>query len=215
HEIGNPIAAISGLVEALLDDMADEQASREHLLLIAQQIERLLGIIREVAEFSQPQNDSRQLVDVNGLIVATLRIMRFDQRVRNRVECRMELDPELPAVHASADQLRQVLINLIINAADAISMEETGDPWILVRSSLRGEWVWVTVEDNGPGMDEFTRIHALDAFFTTKPVGKGSGLGLSLCYNMISEHGGEMTIDSHVGKGTCVHFQLPVDNRGG
>ncbi|MBF0628378.1 MAG: PAS domain S-box protein [Magnetococcales bacterium] len=215
HEIGNPIAAISGLVEALLDELqGSEEDRRDHLQLIEQQIERLLSIIREVAEFSQPQVDTRQLVDLNGLIMATIRIMRFDKRVRHRVECRTELDPELPAVHAAADQLRQVLINLIINAADALSSAAVLSPYILVRSFQRADRVWVEVEDNGPGMDEFTRLHAFDAFFTTKPVGKGTGLGLSLCFNLIAEHGGEMAITSQPGLGSCVSFQLPVDHGG-
>ncbi|MBF0212963.1 MAG: PAS domain S-box protein [Magnetococcales bacterium] len=215
HEIGNPIAAISGLVEALLDDPSDASLREEHLGLIGQQIDRLLAIIREVAEFSQPQTDTRQLVDLNGLIQATLRIMRFDKRVRNRVECRMELDPELPAVLVSADQLRQVLINLIINAADALSSVGVEAPFILVRSGLRGNRIRVDVEDNGPGMDAFTRQHAFDAFFTTKPVGKGTGLGLSLCFNIIAEHGGDMAIASQAGEGSCVSFQLPLESGGG
>ncbi|NGZ05954.1 MAG: PAS domain S-box protein [Magnetococcales bacterium] len=212
HEIGNPIAAISGLVEVLFDDLEDAQSRREHLHLIEQQINRLLGIIREVAEFSQPQTDGRQLVDLNGLVAATLRIMRFDRRVRHRVESRMELDPNLPAVPGLEDQLRQVLINLIINAADALIMGEVAAPYILVRSAMREGRVWVEVEDNGPGMDAFTRQHAFDAFFTTKPVGKGTGLGLSLCFNIIAEHGGEMCIDSQPGQGTRVGFCLPGES---
>ncbi|MBF0309384.1 MAG: PAS domain S-box protein [Magnetococcales bacterium] len=217
HEIGNPIAAISGLVEALLDnlpDTPDQETPREHLRLIEQQIERLLSITREVSEFSQPQTDTRQLVDLNGLITSTLRIMRFDKRVRHRVECRSDLDFDLPAVNASADQLRQVLINLIINAADALSSAQVEQPCIRVVSRKQGDSVWVEVEDNGPGMDEYTRHHAFDAFFTTKPVGKGTGLGLSLCFNIITEHSGEMAIDSTPGQGTRVGFRLPVDAGG-
>lgn len=215
HEIGNPIAAISGLVEVMRDDMHPESGQEENLDLIGQQIERLLGILREVAEFSQPQGDQRQLVDINGMIEATLRIMRFDRRMRNRVACRTALEATLPAVFASEDQLRQVLINLIINAADALTSAAVVEPMILVRSAARDGWVRIEVQDNGPGMDAFTRQHAFDAFFTTKPVGKGTGLGLSLCYNMIADHGGEMTIDTQPGHGCCVAFQLPVDPKGG
>ncbi|MBF0346046.1 MAG: PAS domain S-box protein [Magnetococcales bacterium] len=211
HEIGNPIAAISGLVDELLDEIDGGQPVTmvEPLSLVHQQIQRLLTITREVSAFSQPQNDDRHLLDINGLVESTLRLMRFDKRVRN-LETRIDLDRSLPAIEGSEGQLRQVFINLIINAADALDSMKREDPCITVTSSQRDDWVIVQVRDNGPGMDEEVRKHVFDAFFTTKPVGKGTGLGLSLCFNIVSDHGGEIVIDSRPGEGACFTVRLPI-----
>ncbi|MEO5327122.1 MAG: PAS domain S-box protein [Magnetococcus sp. THC-1_WYH] len=211
HEIGNPIAAISGLVDELLDCIHTGQPVTfvEPLDLVQQQIQRLLTITREVSAFSQPQTDDRHLLDINGLIESTLRLMRFDKRVGN-LETRIHLDRSLPALEGSEGQLRQVFINLIINAADALDGMKREDPCITVTSSFQDSWVVVAIEDNGPGMDEEVKKHAFDAFFTTKPVGRGTGLGLSLCFNIISEHGGDIVIDSRPGEGACFKVRLPI-----
>ncbi|HAT51591.1 MAG: PAS domain S-box protein [Nitrospirae bacterium] len=211
HEIGNPIAAISGLVDELLDCIHTGQPVTfvEPLGLVQQQIQRLLTITREVSAFSQPQTDDRHLLDINGLIESTLRLMRFDKRV-GTLETRLHLDRSLPALEGSEGQLRQVFINLIINAADALDGMKRENPWITVTSSLQDGWVVVAIEDNGPGMDEEVKKHAFDAFFTTKPVGRGTGLGLSLCFNIISEHGGDIMIDSQPGEGACFKVRLPI-----
>ncbi|MBF0140555.1 MAG: PAS domain S-box protein [Magnetococcales bacterium] len=211
HELGNPIAAISGLVDELLDCIQTGQAVTfvDPLTLVQQQIQRLLTITREVSAFSQPQVDDRHLLDINGLIESTMRLMRFDKRVGN-LATKVNLDFSLPAVEGSEGQLRQVFINLIINAADALDSMKREDPCITVTSSCQENWVIIEVEDNGPGMDENVREHAFDAFFTTKAVGRGTGLGLSLCFNIISEHGGDITIDSQPGQGARFKLRLPV-----
>ncbi|MBF0283230.1 MAG: PAS domain S-box protein [Magnetococcales bacterium] len=213
HEIGNPIMAISGLVEELRDMTHDAEAIN-FLEMIREQINRLSGITRDVSAFSMPQMDEPQLLDLNGLVEGAMRLMRFDRRMR-QIERRQDLDRELSAVMGSDNQLRQVLINLMINAADALEGVQDRPREIVVSTTRDGEGrVRLTVADNGVGMDPETRSRALDAFFTTKPVGRGTGLGLSLCYSIVSEHHGSLEIESEPGVGTKVHIVLPAGDDG-
>jgi signal transduction histidine kinase len=133
----------------------------------------------------------------------------------NRVSLRLELDNQLPAIYGVADQLTQVIMNLLINAADSLSSKEEGEREIILRSEILNDNVCLTVIDNGSGMDEETLNRAFEAFFTTKK-NKGTGLGLSLCYSIITGHGGTIEIDSALGEGTQVRvlLPLPTDNEG-
>jgi two-component system, NtrC family, sensor kinase len=114
----------------------------------------------------------------------------------------------LPAIYGVADQLTQVIMNLLINAADALSSRAEGTREIALRSELSGGQVCFTVTDNGGGMDQETLNRAFEAFYTTKS--KGTGLGLSLCYSIITGHGGAIEIDSAPHQGTRVRIFLPV-----
>ena len=124
---------------------------------------------------------------------------------------RLELDKNLPAIVGVADQLTQVFMNLLINAMDACTSASSLEDCIIVSSVIDGERVHVSVEDHGSGMSAETLEHVMETFFTTKPVGEGTGLGLSLCDTIISAHGGEMKISSEQGKGTRVDVFLPIE----
>jgi signal transduction histidine kinase len=139
--------------------------------------------------------------------------MRYDKRM-NRVSLQLHLDSQLPAIYGVADQLTQVIMNLLINAADALSSREEGSREIILRSGLSGENICFTVADNGGGMDQRTLERAFEAFYTTKS--KGTGLGLSLCYSIITGHGGTIEIGSVPNEGTQVRIFLPLpENDGG
>lgn len=216
HEIGNPIAAISGLVESLREAGEDTSASEQvhaRLLMIQEQVARLSSIARDVSDFAVPQGGHRELIDLNSLIRNTHRFMRYDRRLRS-IDMRLELDTGLPAIYGVSDQLVQLFMNLLINAADAMEGRDGGEPVIAVTSRrLDDRFVLLEVEDNGHGMDEATRKMALDPFFTTKGAGKGTGLGLPLCFTVVSEHGGTLEIDSSVDRGTRIIIKLPIDER--
>ncbi|HEY5791067.1 MAG TPA: ATP-binding protein [Gammaproteobacteria bacterium] len=217
HEIGNPIAAISGLVYALRGHAgnapAELAAHSEKLDLIETQVDRLSAIARDVSDFAAPQPGRRELLDLNGLVRNTHRFMRFDQRLRE-MQVQLDLDSGLPAIYGVADQLTQLLMNLMINAADATDRNKQEPPRIRLATARAGHRVRLQVEDNGHGMDAATREKALDPFFTTKGAGKGTGLGLPLCYTLASEHGGTLELESSPGVGTCVTVTLPIDERG-
>ena len=210
HEINNPTAAISGILEALMDinDHPDPEVTG-YLKMMQEQIERITGITREVSEFSMPQMDEVQLLDLNNLIEKCANLMRFDQRMRN-IRLRLTLDRTLPAIHGSGAQLSQVVINLLLNAADALEGQADPLPEVVISTQLNHPQVYMQVIDNGSGMDEKTRDQVFDAFFTTKPVGRGTGLGLSLCYSIISKHSGHMEVSSTLSKGSTFGIFLPL-----
>lgn len=215
HEIGNPIAAISGLVESLRDAGVDAEAPEQvhsRLLMIQEQVTRLSLIARDVSDFAVPQGGHRELLDLNGLVRNTHRFMRYDQRLRT-IDLDLELDNTLPAIFGVSDQLIQMFMNLMINAADAMEGFIEENPRIIVTTRHDDRFVTLVVDDNGHGMDDATRMMALDPFFTTKGAGKGTGLGLPLCFTVVSEHGGTLEIDSEVGKGTRIIVKLPIDEQ--
>ncbi|RZI42011.1 HAMP domain-containing protein [Herbaspirillum sp. HC18] len=217
HEIGNPIAAISGIAqdmkerqEAGLGFCAADYCKTCRPDLIQAQTERLAAITREISEFASPQPAEPQLMDLNSQLRSTSSLIRYDKRLR-RVDLRLELDHNLPAVHGVADQVTQVIMNLLINAMDALEPVTDRQPTIVVSTKLDGDRACMTIEDNGPGMEKDVVERAFDAFFTTKPAGKGTGLGLSLCYSIMKNHGGSIEIDSTPGTGTRVQVYFPLN----
>jgi PAS domain S-box-containing protein len=219
HEVGNPIAAISGSIQAI--HAAHDEVScfasacpvhddnTNYLNMIEEQVNRLSTITREIADFASPRPRELELLDLNSLIRSTANLMRYDKRLK-KIELQLDLDIDLPAVMGVADQLTQVFMNLIINAVDACGAQSR-EGYIRISSSLLPDVVHVVVQDNGCGMEPHTIEHAMDAFFTTKPAGKGTGLGLSLCNSIIAKLNGRMQIESKPGKGTSVHVYLPLD----
>lgn len=210
HEIGNPIAAMSGVLQEMVDEQASGQspgAGSGKLTVLQTQIQRLSAITREISGFAAPQPMERQLLDLNGLVRTTSGLMGYDKRM-NRVSLRLDLNSQLPAIYGVADQLTQVIMNLLINAADSLSARAEGSREITLKSELSGGQVCFTVTDNGSGMDQETLNRAFEAFYTTKS--KGTGLGLSLCYSIVTGHGGTIEIDSAPGRGTRVRIFLPL-----
>ena len=217
HEVGNPIAAIAGAAVDLrgltMDSSTAADCRRseisESIELINQQTERLSRITREIADFASPRPRERELLDLNGLLHSTTRLLSYDRRFRS-IGMELELDRNLPAIVGVADQLTQVFMNLLLNAMDATTSWDIESPRIVITSRANADCVSVSILDNGAGMSCETRNHALEPFFSTKPVGEGSGLGLSLCESIVSAHQGRIMIDSEQGKGTRVTVVLPV-----
>ena len=219
HEVGNPIAAISGAIEQIRALHRDEACvtercplsaeSLDHVSMIDEHATRLARITRDIADFASPRAREKQLLDLNSLIRSTINLMRYDRRLR-RVELKEDLDRSLPAVTGVADRLTQVFMNLLINATDAAEEIEREDPVIEIQTRIAGDRIQIRVADNCGGMGEAILARARDAFFTTKPVGKGTGLGLSLCESIVTAHDGVMEIESAEGEGTTVHISLPA-----
>jgi len=219
HEVGNPIAAIAGAAQDLRfgaeSRCGDEprclmsETLNANVGLILDQSDRLGKITREIADFASPRPVEKQLLDLNGLIRSTARLVSYDRRFRG-VRLDLELDRNLPAVEGVADQLTQVMMNLFINAIDAVCDES--EPRILVSTGEGGGAVEVEVSDNGSGMDPRTLKRALEPFFTTKSVGKGTGLGLSVCQSIMSAHKGSIELSSRIGEGTTVRLRIPLSD---
>ena len=191
HEIGNPIAAISGIAQEMSErrDADSHPCGADycrpcHPELILIQTARLAAITREISEFASPQTAEPQLLDLNALLLSTSTLLRYDKRLE-RVDLQLDLDRQLPAVYGVADQLSQVIMNLLINAMDALEEVRDRQPAIKVSTYRDGERACMAVEDNGHGMEKDIVGRVFEAFFTTKPAGKGTGLGLALCYSIM------------------------------
>jgi len=216
HEIGNPIAAITGLVEELQEGCIGHKCDEGCMKMVLEQVSRLKKITREVSEFARPQHSTRELLDLNSLIQGVCNLMRYDRRWRG-IDLQFDLDSNLPAVEGAPDQLMQVIMNLLVNAVDALEDVRGRTPEIRVSTSVdtARNGVLLVVRDNGHGMDEEAQRHAMEPFFTTKDVGRGTGLGLFLCHSIITAHeGGEIQIESAPGAGTAIKIFLPLGSEG-
>lgn len=213
HEINNPLAAIVGLAESLVNDRTESRHLRrraDHQIdLLLDQARRVMTITRQISEFSLQRPLVPAWVDLNSLVRSTCTFISFDKRFRG-VSLNQQLDGNLPAVFAISDHVVQVLMNLLINAADALEVECRERPSISVSTSRQGNSVFVQVVDNGPGISEENLSRVFDPHFTTKPPGRGSGLGLSLCRSLVEQDGGRIDVESRIGQGTTVRITLPM-----
>ena len=205
HEVGNPLTAISSLVQ-VLERTSEDAFAKEKLELINNQVVRITKIIRNLVDFSRPSTNVVKDTDVNKVLQDALNIVQYGKRVKN-IDFTLELAQQLPMIHSVPDQLAQVFINLLINAIDSFE----GRPGkIALRSYARDHTVHVEVRDNGKGIQEDDREKIFEPFFTTKEVGKGTGLGLWVSYGIVKTFGGDVNVESAVGKGTKFTITFPV-----
>ncbi|MGH7906530.1 MAG: sensor histidine kinase, partial [Candidatus Binataceae bacterium] len=212
HEVNNPLASISSLVQSLLPAEADP-GRRTTLHTMLSQITRISGTLKDLVNFARPSTAQRQAMDLNALVTDTLRLVSYNKRFRGIV-LEPELAPDLTAAYGDNNEIQQVLINLMFNAADATQSEggtirvvTLNDPAPVNCDRLRK--VKVRIIDNGIGIPREHLERIFDPFFTTKPPGAGTGLGLSLCQRIILGNRGTIKLESEVGKGTTVTICLP------
>ena len=205
HEIGNPLASISSLVQILQRKTKDMFFS-EQLSNIKENIDRISKIVRELVDFSRPPSYEKEPQDVSDIIKTAVGIVKYDKRVR-KVKFETDLKPLLPKVNVAADQVLQVFVNIMINALDAIE----GNGTIHVKSNHDRKYIFVEITDNGCGMDKITIEKIFDPFFSTKGVGKGTGLGLSVSYGIIKQFNGEITVKSKLNEGSTFTVMLPIE----
>jgi len=218
HEIGNPINAISGIAQHAIDAIQsgqrpDDQTLLANAELTVRQTDRIGGIVRHLSDLSGSHPSEPELLNLNELVQTTCSFVRYDQRLRN-AELVLDLDRNLPAVRGVADHLTQVLMNLLINAADAL--ENTGDrkPSIRVSTHQQPGEITLSIQDNGHGMDAAVLARAFLQAFTTKPAGKGRGIGLYLCKKLVEEAGGRIELESTPAAGTTARVSLPCGQTG-
>ncbi|HLW00945.1 MAG TPA: ATP-binding protein [Ktedonobacterales bacterium] len=219
HEINNPLEAIKNALYLLVAQSQPDNPQRELLELAQRETERVSRIIRQMLGVARP-SASMSLTDVNRVVQETLALIE-PQLQRRQIISSLELDTTLPPIMASADQLKQVFLNLFLNARDA--MPQGGGLLIQTRIArvhdnimLADKYLVVRVRDDGEGIPEEIRQRVFEPFFSTKGARRGSGLGLWVCQEIIRSHGGQMHINSKVGKGTTflVGLPLPVESRG-
>jgi two-component system NtrC family sensor kinase len=210
HELNNPLATILTWAERLCQRDLDEQ-TRRGLDTILSESERAAKIVRNLLMFARKRHSTRTMVDLNQVVRETLALRSYDQGVSN-VTIIEALAAGLPQVFADPHQVQQVLLNLVINAEQAmISANGRGTLVLHTWHHLEREAVVLEVSDDGPGVPPDVQPRIFDPFFTTKEVGKGTGLGLTVAYAIVQEHGGRITLKSDPGGGATFSVELPAD----
>ncbi|MFH1195715.1 MAG: ATP-binding protein [bacterium] len=206
HEIGNPLASISSLIQILQRKTSDDFLSEQYAT-IKENIDRITKIVRELVDFSRPPSYENQPTQITDVIKTAIGIVKYDKRVK-KVQFITEYDYEMPVIKIVPDQLLQVFVNILINALDAMA----GQGNISVRSFHDDNFASIEIKDSGCGMTKEVMDKIFNPFFTTKEVGKGTGLGLSVSYGIVKKFNGEILVDSEQGKGSIFTIKLPVVN---
>jgi PAS domain S-box-containing protein len=209
HEIGNPLASISSLVQELqsleLCQPEDLAFTRDSLETINNHLARIAKIVRSLGDFARISASEKMPTNINELLDQTINLVKYDKRSR-KIEFTAQADP-IPLLQVNPDQIQQVFLNLVLNAIDA--MPEGGRLEVAIRRV--DPWVLIRFTDNGGGIDPSVLDRIFDPFFTTKPLGKGTGLGLSICYGIIKDHNGQISVKSKKGSGTTFEVRLPME----
>ncbi len=209
HEIGNPLASISSLVQELrsmnMETKEDLEFTGGSLKTINSHIERIANIVRSLGDFARISTKEKTLTSITEILDRTINLVRYDKRFKN-IELVSHLD-DISPMRLNADQIQQVFLNLMLNSIDA--MPQGGR--LTVSMKNKKDNVEVVFSDTGSGIDEAILDRIFDPFFTTKPLGKGTGLGLSICYGIIREHNGTINVKSRKGEGTSFSIRLPVE----
>lgn len=207
HEVGNPLASISSVVQ-LLRRRAGGKESQASLDLIDSHVQRITSTVHDLARLAKGGGEGRGAVDVGAALERTTRLLAFDQRARG-VDFISRVDPGLPTILGVPGQIDQVFLHLTLNALDA--MGEGGT--LTVGARRDGDRIAVTIEDTGAGIPAEIRSRIFNPFFTTKEPGRGTGLGLAVSYAIVQEHGGGLRFESTEGKGTVFTVDLPILDR--
>ena len=207
HEVNNPLTAILGFADLLMENPELPETARKDLRVILQEAQRTKQIVQNLLSFARQMPPQRNALQLNPILRRTIQLRSYDFNSHG-VEVIEHLDEGLPEVVGDAHQLQQVFLNILNNAYDAV--HEVGRPArIEITSTRSGDSVEVSFTDNGNGITQSDKI--FDPFFTTKEIGKGTGLGLSICYGIVQEHGGEILCHNNAGgQGATFIVRLPI-----
>ena len=213
HELNNPLATILSWAERLSQKSSNDDTVRRGLETILNESERAARIVRNLLTFARKRQTTRAMVDLNHVVRETLALRSYDQRLSN-VSVLDALAAGLPPVFADGYQVQQVLLNLIINAEQAM-LSANGRGVLVVRSwhDADRETVILEINDDGPGIPEDLQPKIFDPFFTTKEVGQGTGLGLTVAYAIVQEHGGRIRLESRPQRGASFFVEFPVNGK--
>jgi two-component system NtrC family sensor kinase len=205
HELNNPLYGIMNTLELLKTEVSPQSKRRKILEMALSETVRLTDLLRKMLSFSKPDEEERQPVDINTILDEILLLVR-KQLQEHSIRIALSLAEDVERVYASKNQLRQVFLNMISNARDA--MPDGGT--LAIKTLARRDTVNIEISDTGVGIRARNLDKIFEAFFTTKESVKGVGLGLSVCYGFIQDHGGDIRVASKTGEGTTFTIVLPV-----
>ena len=207
HEVNNPLAAILGFTDLLLENPDVPGSAREDLQIILQETQRTKDIVQDLLSFARQRPVQRELVQVNSVLRQTIKLRSYDF-ASHGVEVVEDFEETLAAALGDSQQLQQVFLNILNNAYDAV--QDAGQRGhIRIHTRRQAEMIEVAISDNGTGIIDSQRI--FDPFYTTKQAGKGTGLGLSICYGIVRAHGGEIQCwNNEGGAGSTFVVRIPV-----
>ena len=209
HEIGNPLASLSSVAQ-YLGRNAKSHEEKEQLLVIDYQVNRIAKILKRMLTLARPATAEYKWTDIGQLIGSTLSLVKYDKRMCS-VAVEEVSESELPMVWLNPQAFEQVLLNVFINALDAMDGKDGDHEHVLtITKSFENGMVVIRVRDSGVGMSPEVCKRAFQSFFTTKEIGKGTGLGLFISYNLVAEIDGTIELDSELGKGSTVTIRIPV-----
>ncbi|MCA1622356.1 MAG: HAMP domain-containing protein [Acidobacteria bacterium] len=206
HEVNNPLASISSLIQMMQTKKNLDGETKEKLKLIFSQITRITQVTRDMMDFARVRQAAKSFVNINVVIEKSLRLASFDKSFQ-KLRIKKHFETEIPKVLIDADQLQQVFLNLLLNARDA--MPNGGE--IFIKTLSNGKFVKIEIADNGTGIEVKDLQKIFDPFYTTKPTGAGTGLGLAVCYGIITSHNGKIEVSKNNLNGTIFSIILPVD----
>jgi PAS domain S-box-containing protein len=213
HEVGNPLASISALVQVVLRT-TDDLFVKEKLGLIKGQITRISKIIRDLVDFSRPSNYELKLTDINQILDESINIIKVGKKAKN-IEFEINLNEKIPPLPLIPDQIEQVFLNVLLNAVDAINDKE--DKYriqkIIVESEMDEDYATIKFTDTGKGMGDEEMSKVFEPFFTTKREGIGTGLGLWISYGIIKSFEGLITVTSKEEVGSTFTIKLPFNRK--
>lgn len=203
HEINNPLTGILNYVFLAKQTLPSDSPVLQNMAIVERQVQVIAGLVQQLRDFSRPPRKERRPVVLNAVLEDLLALMGSEIR-RRQIKIVQALEPELPPVMASNEQMSEVFLNLIINAQDA--MPDGGT--LTVRTSRDADRVQAQVSDTGSGIAPEVIDRVFEPFFTTKGE-RGTGLGLAICYSIIQDHSGEIRVESQIGQGTTFVIRLP------
>jgi len=206
HEVNNPLASISSLIQMLQKNGSANGETAEMLTLISEQIGRISRVTKDLTDFARVRPAARKPVNPNDILDSALRLASFSA-TSEKIEIQKNYQPGLPSINADSDQLQQVFLNLFLNAFDAMA-----DGGLLAITTKQADgFAVVEISDTGPGIPEADAKRIFDPFFTTKPTGKGTGLGLAVCYGVVTAHGGTIELSTTSPEGSTFIVKLPLE----
>jgi len=204
HEIRNPLGSIKGSIDILEKEISPDNERYEFVKIIQEEVTRLNSIVESFLEFARPPKPRLQPTSINDLVESTL--ILFNKRAQEcKIEIHKQLNTHLPMIHLDRDQIRQVLLNIVLNSSD--SMPDGGILGVRTGMGNNDRRIFVDISDSGVGISDEELDHIFDPFFTTKA--HGTGLGLSISYQLIQNHGGTITAHKNKDKGLTFHIEFP------